>query len=295
MAGLVPAGLEARLQGLALHPRRAATGAGYGQHRSRWRGAGVEFAEYRAYQPGDDLRRLDWKLLARSDRPFVRESERESPLQLWLLVDATASMGQADRTRPGWSRLDAARLFAAALAGIALRQGDAFGLAALGGPAPVSIAPRAGARQRDRCVHALESLAADGAWPALPPRQLGRRIAPGALVVLLSDFLDPAAAGLAVALAATRRDVRALEILCRDELEFGFRGSHRFLDPETGTERDLHAPAARHAFLKAFEAHRSGLARRLAASGVQHVAHVLGEPPEDSLRSLLASSRSPAR
>ncbi|PSD26643.1 DUF58 domain-containing protein, partial [Stenotrophomonas maltophilia] len=68
------------------------------RHRSR--GAGLEFAQYRAYEPGDELRQIDWKLYARSDRFFVRESERESPITVWLLLDATASAGQADRAAP---------------------------------------------------------------------------------------------------------------------------------------------------------------------------------------------------
>jgi hypothetical protein len=79
-------------------------------HASRSKGAGLEFAQYRAYEPGDEPRRIDWKLFARSDKFFVREAEEESPIAIWILLDASASMAQADRVRPDWSRFDAAKL-----------------------------------------------------------------------------------------------------------------------------------------------------------------------------------------
>ena len=127
---LIPPEVRARLPELRLGARRAVGDRGIGLHRSRSRGAGLEFAQYRAYEPGDEPRQIDWKLYARSDRFFVREAERESPLTVWLLVDASASMAQADRARPGYSRLDAARGIAACLADLALLQGDRFGLVA---------------------------------------------------------------------------------------------------------------------------------------------------------------------
>ena len=87
---LIPADVRSRLQDLRLNARRAIGARGIGLHRSRSRGAGLEFAQYRAYEPGDEPRQIDWKLYARSDRFFVREAERESPLTAWLLVDASA-------------------------------------------------------------------------------------------------------------------------------------------------------------------------------------------------------------
>ena len=110
---LIPADVRARLKNLRLRARHGAGGDGLGQHQSRSRGAGLEFAQYRAYEPGDEPRRIDWKLYARSDRFFVRESERDSPLTLWLVIDASASMAQADTARRDWRKLDAAKTIAA--------------------------------------------------------------------------------------------------------------------------------------------------------------------------------------
>src|SRR5690606_16502159 len=92
----IPADVRSRLKDLRLTARRAIGTQGIGLHHSRSRGAGLEFAQYRAYEPGDELRQIDWKLYARSDRFFVREAERESPLTVWIVLDATASMAQRD-------------------------------------------------------------------------------------------------------------------------------------------------------------------------------------------------------
>ena len=105
---IVPAARSTTRSRLA--SRRAAGDRGVGAHASRSRGSGLEFAQYRAYEPGDEPRQIDWKLYARSDKLFVREAERESPIALWILLDASASMGQVDRVRPDWSRFDAARV-----------------------------------------------------------------------------------------------------------------------------------------------------------------------------------------
>ena len=133
MDDLIPADVRSRLRTLQLTTRRAAGGQGIGAHASRSRGGGHEFAQYRAYEPGDEPRAIDWKLYARSDRAFVREAERDSPLALWLVIDASASMGQADAGAPEWSRLAAAKGLAACLAELALAEGDRFGWIVLEG------------------------------------------------------------------------------------------------------------------------------------------------------------------
>jgi hypothetical protein len=142
-------------------------------------GAGLEFAQYRAYEPGDELRQIDWKLYARSDRFFVRESERESPITVWLLLDATASAGQADRAAPQRTRLDHMRGVAACLVELALQQGDRFGLLAINGDGLQLVPAANGARQRDRVHLQLHALQARGSWP--PPIDCARcgNAAPG--------------------------------------------------------------------------------------------------------------------
>jgi uncharacterized protein (DUF58 family) len=278
---LIPADVRARLKHLRLRARHGAGGDGLGQPASRSRGAGLEFAQYRAYEPGDEPRRIDWKLYARSDRYFVRESERDSPLTIWLLIDASASMAQADTARPDWRKLDAAKTIAACAIELALRQGDRFGLIALAAGGPTLIAADAGARHRDRCLLELEKIECAGAWPAESTlRPLWERVVPSSLVLVLSDFFDDAAADLAIRFAAARREVLTIQMLSADERDFPFDGGHRFVDPESGFDRRVEAAAIRSDFLDRFRTARANLARRFAASGSRHAEYCLDTAPD---------------
>ncbi len=275
-----------RLRGLTLRARRAA-GAGSGVHASRNRGAGLEFAQHRAYEPGDEPRMVDWKLYARSDRVFVREAERESPLTLWILLDASGSMGQADAARPDWSRLDAAKALAAGLAEMALAGGDRFGWVTLAGDRPHLLAPGAGVRQRDRLWLEMATVRAAGGFPP-PPRwaPLWDRIGAHDLVVLLSDAFDPRCVDLAGRLAAAGREVLAVRLLTVEERDFPFQGGHRFRDPETGDELPGDGRLLRADFLRRFGEARAKIGAELDARGVRHVEYVLDEPLDLPLRRL---------
>jgi uncharacterized protein (DUF58 family) len=290
-ADLIPHELRARLRDLRLVARRNAGGDGLGQHSSRSRGAGLEFAQYRAYEPGDEPRRIDWKLYARSDRYFVRQAERDSPLGVWLLLDATASMRQADQADPARAKFDVAKTLAACVIELALRQGDRFGIVLLGDGIPRVIPAGSGPRQRDRCMLELARRRAGGTWPgddALRP--LWERIAPSALVVLLSDFFDDAAVALAERLALAGRDVSTIQLLGADERDFPFIGAHRFVDPESPAQRRVDAASVRKDYLERFSAAREQLARRFAARGIRHVEHLLDQPADSPLRALFGSN-----
>lgn len=290
VADFIPPPVRARLKDLRLTSRRAVGLQGLGLHHSRSRGAGLEFAQYRAYEPGDELRQIDWKLYARSDRFFVREAERESPLAVWLLIDASASMSQEDAARPGWSRLAAAKGLAACIAELALRQGDRFGLVALRDDGVRLLAPGAGVRQRDRFLLELNALSARGHWPAPEQmRALWERIGAGDLVVLLSDGFDEGAIDVMTRLAAARREALAIRILTAEERDFPFQGGHRFHDPETGEELLGDGAAMRGEFLARFAQVRRELDARLDASGIRHAEYVLDQPLDLPLRRLFGS------
>lgn len=285
--------LRAALPSLRLCSRSPAPTRGIGQHHSHARGEGLEFSQYRSYEPGDDLRRIDWKLFARSDRYFVREAERDSPLTLWLLIDASASMGQCDGARPDFSRLHAARALAAASIALALRQGDRFGLSLVSNDSLELVPAGSGPKHRDRCHLALHELQAGGGWPdeaALRP--LWERVGRGDLVLMLSDHFDDAGVGLLERLAAAGREVSSVQILTAEERDFPFKGGHRFRDPESGAQLVTDAGAARDRFLEAFARARAELAARLAASGIAHATLVLDEPLDVPLRRLFSG---PAR
>lgn len=290
-AALIPADVYARLAGLRLRARLA-TGQGIGAHSSRARGAGLEFAQYRAYEPGDEPRRVDWKLYARSDRFFVRDAERDSPLTVWLIVDASASMAQADSTAPERSRIAAARTLAACVAELALRQNDRCGLVVVGGDGLRVIDAGSGRRQRERIDFELQRITPAGAWPASDAlRPVWEKIAASALVLMISDGFDEGAIALAERLAVARREVGYVRVLTVDERDFRYTGSPRFRDPEhAADQRRVDAASARAGFLQRFGAARVALRSRLAAAGVRCEEQVTDEAADSLLRRLLRES-----
>ncbi len=290
MADLIPADVRSRLRSLRLVTRRAVGSHGLGLHQSHSRGAGLEFAQYRAYERGDELRQIDWKLYARSDKFFVREAERESPVAVWIIIDASASMAQADAARPDYSRFDAARGMAAAIGHLAMQQGDRFGLMALSDAGITLLPPASGARQRDRMLLDLIALRTATRFPA--EDQLGplwERIGAHDLVILLSDCFDEGAIALAEKLAAAGRETLVIEMLTVAERDFPFDGGYRFRDPETGEELLADGAAVRAAFLARFAAARDALHARLDAAGIRHATHGLDEPIDLPLRRLFSA------
>ncbi|MCF7751133.1 DUF58 domain-containing protein [Bacillus subtilis subsp. subtilis] len=288
----IPADVRSRLKALRLLPRRARGAHGIGQHASRSRGAGLEFAQYRAYEPGDELRQIDWKLYARSDRFFVRESERESPITSWVLIDASASAAQSDRVRPDWSRLDHACATAACVVELALQQGDRFGVIAVNGNGVQLVPAGSGPRQRDRVHLLLRQLRAHGCWPAVEAlRPVWERVQPGDLLVALGDGFDEDATVLLERLAAARREVLQVQLLGADERDFPFTDGHRFRDPETGEELLGDGRAIRADYLARFAQAQQALQARLHASGIAYVAGYLDQPLDAPLRQLFGAGR----
>lgn len=290
----LPPDLRRRLQRLALTPRRIATLSDQGLHASRNRGGAMEFAQYRAYERGDDLRRIDWKLYSRSDRFFVRDAERESPVAVWIVLDASASMAQADLATPDWSRFDAAKRLVASLIEVALNQGDRFGLIVATAQGPLAQPPGSERRDRDRARLTLAPLHAGGVvqW-ARDLGVFGGRIAAGDLVVILSDGFDEACIAAAERLAASGRDVSFVQILTADERDFPFDRGFRFQDPEDGTQVVGDGRRLRQDYLDRFAKARADLAARLTGKGVRFATHFVDEGADAPIQALsrMAASR----
>lgn len=289
MTDFIPPDVRSRLKSLRLITRRAVGSHGLGLHQSHSRGAGLEFAQYRAYERGDELRQIDWKLYGRSDKFFVREAERESPVAVWILMDASASMGQAD-LGSGATRFDAAKSLTQSIAELALQQGDRFGWMALNDQGLRLLPPATGLRQRDRLLLELLPLKPAGVFARedqLAP--LWERIGAHDLVVVLSDCFEPGVVDLAEKLAAAGREVLVVEMLTVGEKDFAFNGGYRFRDPETGEELLGDGPALRAEFLRRFGEARTALHARLDAVGIRRAEHVLGQPVDLPLRRLFGA------
>ncbi len=224
----------ARLGGLPLFSRRPMQGNVSGRHASPHRGASVEFAEYRKYVPGDDLRRLDWRAYGRSDRFYVKEFEADTNLRCCLVVDTSGSMayGSGDI-----NKLEYARRLAAAIGYLAVQQGDAIGLSCVAQNIVQNIPPRRHPAHLSLLFDALEMTTAKGETQ-LPKiiHELAETVRQRALVVLISDFfVDPEELRACFEhLRFRKHDVVVFHLLDIQELEFNFQRPTRFLDLEGG-------------------------------------------------------------
>ena len=227
--------LIAQTSDLDLIIRHVLAGLGHGLHAGRERGAGVEFSEYRAYAPGDEWRRVDWKLMARADRYYVREAERDSHVAVWLWLDATASMAEPSRSIHGLDKLWYARTILACIAAIAQRQGDAFGLVVCSGER-VHFTPAArGPRQMHRVLAQLSRAEPAGGLPATETLRASLHFARSpSLIFAASDFLDwpSAQAEALLRLRRMHHDVRALCLHTEAERDASFALDKAYSDPE---------------------------------------------------------------
>jgi len=284
----------ALVRDLELAARTVTQGMLVGRHPSRRIGAGLEFSQFRSYQPGDDLRRVDWKLLARSDRLFVREAESETSVTVRLLLDATGSMAHEEA---GIAKFDYARYLAAAIALLADRQGDALGLYLVQDDTVDVIRPRRDARQLSRALHALEQATPSGRWPAWPT--LERALAPdggGGITLLIGD-LHQQAAELDEALrhlSAARHELAVFQVLGAMEHRTGYDGPVTLEDLETGRQVDLDAESARVLAPARLSARLEERRRELASLGIALSTCHIDEPFEQPLLNYLAArSRRP--
>jgi len=247
-----------RIHHLHLVAARVVDGLFQGGHRSLRLGPDIEFADYKEYTPGDPLRDLDWRVLARADRYVVRRYEAETDLACTLVVDASGDLGTGRRGPYGRPPLTGTKFgytitLAATLAYYLHRAHEPVGLAIMGGEgAPFDRVPaRSGAGHLAQIFGALASLRPSGV--ADIAAAVGR-VAPGvrrrSLVAIVSDFMEDAAAwrpSLA-ALARRRTDLVAFHVLDRQELELDYEDPTVFYSPEDGDELIVDAPAAREAF-----------------------------------------------
>lgn len=240
-ATLLSADFLARLEQLQLTSRKIFAGRIRGERRSAKKGQSVEFADYRDYAPGDDLRFIDWNIYSRLDRLFVKLFMEEQDLQFSVLLDTSASMQFGDP-----SKLEYGRRLAAALAYIGLTNLDRVVIAGIGNTVRDMMPPSRGRNAVWRMFSFLENLTADGttslvdACRAFAIRQKRRGI-----VLLISDFMDPAGYEDALRVFLNRRDdLYVLHVLAREELDPDLAGHLRLVDSETGAYTEVTVSAA---------------------------------------------------
>ncbi|MFV0445236.1 MAG: DUF58 domain-containing protein [Planctomycetaceae bacterium] len=223
-----------RLAAVPLLSRRPMLGNVSGIHTSPHRGASVEFAEYRRYVPGDDLRRLDWRAYGRSDRFYVKEFEADTNLRCCLILDTSGSM---DFGSQGITKMEYARRLAGALAYLSVQQGDSVGLTCVAEKIVKTIPPRRTPTHLRGIFDHLENAQPQGTTElAARLHELAETLRQRALVVILSDlFVEPPLLKKAFEhLRFRKHDVTVFHLLDPLELDFRFLRPMRFLDMEGG-------------------------------------------------------------
>ncbi|XHR30662.1 MAG: DUF58 domain-containing protein [Chthoniobacteraceae bacterium] len=281
--------LLAQLPNIPLRAKYLVQGFLSGCHRSPMKGNSVEFTEYRAYQSGDEPRRVDWRFFGRSDRLCVKVFEEETQLRVFLFMDSSASMKYASG-KNAFTKLEYSKTTLAALAFLASRQGDSFGVAHLG----------------DEMEHFLPARSRNGHLKAVfarleaPPRYRRTRIAASLLslaellpkrsiVIIASDFYDDLPA-LETAFGRLRydgHDLIALQVL--DPIEIEFNDIHGVLvDVETQQQMQTSSHEMRESYLERFGQFQRGLSDAVGHRGGDFIALRTDRSPLEALSAYLA-------
>ncbi len=276
-----------RITNLELRAKVIVEGFMSGLHRSPYHGFSVEFSDYRPYSPGDDLRHLDWKLLARSDRMYIKRFEDETNLRCFLLVDFSRSMGFATT---GFSKAEFARTTAATLAYFLSLQRDAVGVVTFDEQVTDFLPPRFRPGHLRRIMMCLER-AMSGTATSLsrPLEHIAESLSKRGLIVLISDLLAPTDE-LVRQLAYLRsmgHDVILMRILDPAEIDFKFSSASMFHDLETGKEIFVDPDTVVADYKKRFAEHAAQIQQCCDDLGIDLFQITTSEPLEKSLFSLM--------
>ena len=278
-----------RIKSLKLRAKLVVEGFFSGLHRSPTHGSSIEFSEYRAYVPGDDLRNLDWKLFARSDRHFIKKYEDETNRRCYLVVDQSRSMSFGSLE---YSKIEYARTLAATLAYFLTLQRDSVGVLTfdieLGDFLPAKI----GAKQLHQILVELSRPAEGrGTDLELPLSQITTLVPRRGLVVLVSDLLAPAA-NLKKQLAALRargHEVVLLRIVDPAELNLGLADPAMVVDLESSQQMYVDPGAVAQGYHEKFSAHRSEVERICQTHGIGFYEMPTDQPLDQALAALITA------
>ena len=261
----------ARITRLGLRAQRVMKGAISGLHRSPMHGVSVEFADYREYAPGDDLKRLDWRAYARSDRFYIKRYEEETNLRGTIVLDASASMKYGRGAMTKW---DYAATLAASIAALCVKQRDAVGLAVFDEAERVFLRPVATQAQLHKIFDVLEATQPQRTTELGPVmHKVSEQIRSRGLVVIISDLLldlDAFYSSLAQ-LQRMGHEILVFQILDPEEIELPFKDSVLFKDIEGSEELFAEPWAFRKAYKAAMEEFIAAAGARLTSGGIDHV------------------------
>lgn len=252
-----------------------------GIHSSKRSGIGIEFEQYRHYEPGDDPKRIDWKLFARTDKHLVRESSTESDRQIRLVLDLSGSMNYAEN---GVSRLQYAQVLLASLAYLCYIQNDQMSLYGLKDGLVETISgtgSASSARQAfQKILVGLERTSAAGPWQGSSLQKVDFQTKKKEQVIFVSDLLQVGDEWLSWirSLAGPYREIVIFQLLGDQEMDFDLKGFYRFKDLESGSEIELDADAVAAQYRTSMQAYLADLKTALQIPHVRLVRARMSEP-----------------
>jgi uncharacterized protein (DUF58 family) len=278
----------ARISNLELLARTVVDGFINGLHRSPYLGLSLDFAEHRAYMPGDDIRRVDWRLYARTDRYFVKEFEADTNSNFVVLLDGSRSMSYVGSGIP---KFDYARYLAACLAYFVREQRDRVGLAVFDEDVVEYVPPSA--KHRDILLHTLERLKPGTGHGTLarPLMRIADRLRRRGLTVLISDLYEEPDVVLEAVkpLRARGHDLIVFHLLDPTELEFPFDAATNFEEIETGERLPVIPDALREKYRLMMQEHTETLARKFNENRVDYALLNTGMPLDHALFKFLSA------
>jgi uncharacterized protein (DUF58 family) len=262
-----------------------------GFNKSTVKGPGLEFSQYRSYQPGDDLRWLDWRMFARSDRYYIRESEVETSISVKFLVDASASMNHDDN---GIKKIDYARFLAASLAYLVNLQGDAAGLYVFQDGGLFTLSSKADPQHLQRIYYQLDHIKANGTFtkPA-HYKELFAGSGRKELLVFITDMYqtDGEIYKVLDSLAAMKHEVIVFHLMGKNELDFDFKGYSALEDLETGETIEIDTQQARKTYKETLDAHLASIRMQLLAKHIVYRMVNTSQPLDEALRAFLVQRK----
>jgi len=259
-----------RIKSLEMRAKVVVEGFYNGLHRSPYHGFSVEFSEYREYTPGDDLRYLDWRLFARSDRYYVKRFEDETNLRCYLLVDTSRSMGYGSG---GYTKAEYAKTAAATLAYFLSTQRDAVGLITFDEQILEYIPARYRPGHLHRLMLSLErELSGRSTDLSAPLEQIAKTVVKRGMIVLISDLLAPLDTLRTKLGYLTSRghEVVLLRVLDRAEIDFNFDQPAMFRDLESDRDLYINPETARAEYLRRFQEHDAAIRETCGHLGIDY-------------------------
>ncbi|HLK29334.1 MAG TPA: DUF58 domain-containing protein [Puia sp.] len=287
MSSLLDPKILMSIKDLSLVAKKTIDGFMTGNNKSSVKGTGLEFSQYRSYQPGDDLRWLDWKMYARSDRYYIRESEIETSISVSFLIDASNSMNHRDKNV---AKIDYAKYLAASLGYLAHLHGDAIGLYVFQDGEIFSLSSKRDSQHMARFYYQLENISPKGKFiNPVQYRHLFTANPKKELLVFISDFYEHNGEIMQLlnTLSSLRHEIIAFHLMSANEMQMDYEGYDEVEDLETGKNVHINSKLQSEIYKQNLQQYLQSLRMQLLDKNIFYRLMTTDKPLEEALRDFL--------